>query len=432
MNSLLSIGRYPLGRRSTTHRVLAVAILLATLAFPAASGRAALLRLRPQCESSRAVVTLGDLAEISAADPRQAEALAAIELFPAPPAPRQRFVRLREIQDILLLRGVNLAEHQFSGSSRVTVRAGTKPGGDDPNPSAKPVRPLSFYAHRTADRRVSRSVLDYLRGHASADRPWIVKAELDPGLARLAADPACAISVVGGAPPWTGSQRFQVRVNTPDGPVQFPLHAQVTISPALVVTTRSVPRGALIGNTDVELRQTVATQTGSEGFHSLDEVVGKEATRAIPAGKVLQQQSLRSPLLVRRGEVVTVYARSAGICVRTMARSRDNGSLGELILLESLLDRKTFFARVSSVREVEVYARSPKANREKLNAFGPPANRQRGSAARSAYPGARPPLRLKNGIPARNGEVDNGEVDNIPSLPKSHTPVYYPIERKRT
>ena len=66
---------------------------------------------------------------------------------------------------------------------------------------------------------------------------------------------------------------------------------------------------------------------------------------------------LRPPLAVHRGEVVTVYAQSGAIRIRTNARARDEGSVGELVAVESLLNRSTYYARVSGIREVEVYAR---------------------------------------------------------------------------
>ena len=98
---------------------LSAVILLPSLAHAAAAE----LRLRAQCNPAGPVVTLGDVAEIDSADARQAASLAAIELFPAPAAAEQRIVHVREIQDLLLLRGVNLTEHRFSGSSEVTVQA---------------------------------------------------------------------------------------------------------------------------------------------------------------------------------------------------------------------------------------------------------------------------------------------------------------------
>ncbi len=369
MSALQGTGRGPIGCRSARRAWVAVATLLGTLVLGAGPVSAALFRLRAQCQSRAAVVTLGDVAEISAADPRQADALAAIELFPAPPAPRQRFVRLREIQDLLLLRGVNLAEHRFSGSSRVTVLGRGTPVED------KAERPLSPWVTRTANRRVIEGVVQYLQEYVSADPSWNVEVELDPSRTRLVADPGRAISITGGAPPWTGPQRFEVTVGAPEGAVRFPLDARVEISPVLVVAARSLSRGTLIRAADLELQHGAPQNRGPDGFHSVAEVVGKETTRAIPKGKVLPQESVRSPLLVRRGEVVTVYARNAGICVRTLGRARDNGSLGELVAVESLQDRTTYFARVSSAREVEVYARSAKADRMNISGLVPAARR---------------------------------------------------------
>jgi flagella basal body P-ring formation protein FlgA len=243
---------------------------------------------------------------------------------------------------------------------------------------------------KTANRRVTESVVQYVQQYVSADPPWIVQAELDQSLARIVADPGRAISITGGAPPWTGPQRFEVTVDAPDGPVRFSLDARVEISPAVVVAARSLPRETVIHAADVTLQRGVPQNRHSGVFTSIDEVVGKETTRAVPKGKALQQESVRSPLLVRRGDVVTVYARSPGICVRTLGRARDSGSLGELVTVESLQDRSTYFARVSKVREVEVYARSPKADRVSISGLQPAVRRPGATTARSTYPSRTP------------------------------------------
>lgn len=370
MTVLQSTSRRPIGRRWAGRASAGLAVLVGILVLGGGSTRAALIRLRTQCQSSGTAVTLGDLAEITAADLRQAEALAGIELFPAPSGPRQRFVRLREIQDLLFLRGVNLAEHQFSGSSQVTVLGRGNPADDGPE------RPLPPSLLKTANLRVIESVVQYLQEHVSADSPWTVETEIDPRRAPLVVNPAQEIQIAGGAPPWTGPQRFQVTVDAPEGAVQFELDARLGISPPVVVATRSLPRGVVIRAADVELQRGVQPSQRSEGFHSIDDALGKETTRAIPEGKVLQQEAVCAPVLVRRGEVVTVYARSPGISVRTFGRARDSGSLGEVIAVESLTgDRSTYFARVSRTREVEIYARSAEADRPNTGGLLPVARR---------------------------------------------------------
>jgi flagella basal body P-ring formation protein FlgA len=343
------------GQRPAVRGWRALAITAVVFFLGAETGRAAELRLRSQCTGSGPLITLGDVAEIFAAEGQPAHTLAAIELFPAPVASRQRFLSVREIQDLLVLRGVNLAEHRFSGSSQVTILAAAEPTRAEAEPA------LSAAAAKRAERRLRDAVIQYLQEHASAEGPWTVQLNLSPGHSRLLANSNAKIALSGGAAPWTGTQRFEVKVDTPEQPLRFTLEAEVAVPSAAVAAIRSLGRGVVIRQTDVELQRGASREGGADLCYSIDEVVGKETTRAIAAGKALSRDALRAPLLVHRGEVVTVSARSSGIRVRTTARARDDGSLGDLIAVESLQDRATYFARVSAVREVEVFAHSTRA-----------------------------------------------------------------------
>ncbi|MGA2034593.1 MAG: flagellar basal body P-ring formation chaperone FlgA [Thermoguttaceae bacterium] len=323
-------------------------LLLVLLA--ARFGGAAELRLRPQCTPGGSVVRLRDVAEIFA-DAPQAAALGQIELFPAPTGSQQRFVPVRELQDLLLLRGVNLAEHRFSGSSQVAVSSAAHPAHVE-EPQA-----LSAATARHVKSRLCEAVAQYLKTRAG-NRSWLVTAEIPDNQLRLAADPACTMTVSGGRSPWTGAQHFEVTLSAAQKPATFPLEAQVSLPSTVVTTTRALARGAVIRAGDVELQEDESGDDESGSFHVVAEVVGKEAIRAVAAGKALTQDAVRAPLLVHRGEVITVYAHSAGISIRTTARARDEGSQGDLVSVESLLDRSTFYGRVSGVREVEVYGRA--------------------------------------------------------------------------
>lgn len=322
---------------------------------------AAELRLRSQCRTRGAMVTLGDVAEVFAADAREAEALAAMELFPSPSGSRQRWVRLREIQDLLLSRGVNLAKHRFSGSSQVAV-AGLE------TVSAKRQLPPSDSDAARAEYRIRQAVLEHIgpQHFDQSESPmaagaWIVQTDLAPDQVRLIADPRNRIWLGGGAAPWTGRQRLEVTVQTRGGQVRFPLQAVVSAPPATVVAARLLPRGTILRAADLEFRRDLPQEKLARGFSLIEEVIGKEVTQAIAEGKMVESKMVRSPLLVRRRDVVTVAARNGGILVRTYARARDDGSLGDLIAVESLQNREAYFARVSGTREVEVYARSVRA-----------------------------------------------------------------------
>ncbi len=327
--------------------IITILILSVALGLAAGPGRAAELQLRAECRVRGPVVTLGDVADIFSQDAAERTRLAAIELFPAP-AGGQRFVRLREIQDLLLMRGVNLADQRFSGAAQTAVLSGS--------PAAEQTRALAPAAVKTAGRQAADAIAGYLRQQVSGSEAWHTEVTLDPRQARLVATAGGAITVRGGAAPWTGVQHFQLTVTTADGAVEIPVDARVAMPQTVVVATRAIARGTAIGPTDVTLQRTEGSEM-PDALHSLDEIVGKEASQTIAAGKVLERGMARSPLAVRRGDIVTVYARASGIRVKTIARARDEGSVGDLIAVESLQDRKPYYTRVCDVQEVEVYVR---------------------------------------------------------------------------
>jgi flagella basal body P-ring formation protein FlgA len=317
---------------------------------------AAELRLRARCNPAGAVVTLGDVAEIGSADARQTASLAAIELFPAPSGTEQRIVRVREIQDLLLLRGVSLTQHQFCGANEVAVQTMVV------RPQAPAGKSLPAAETQRIKRRVCEALVKYLSEHAAAPQAWSVDFALTEAQARSLADPVRAINVAGGCTPWTGSQRFDVAVEGGKDPARVTIDASVRIVPPVVVALRGLARGAVIREGDVELQHLAAAEKMAGALHAVEDAIGHELVRPVGTGSPVAYDSLRAPLAVHRGEVVTVYAQSGAVRIRTNARSRDEGSVGELVAVESLLNRSTYYARVSGIREVEVYARPPRVD----------------------------------------------------------------------
>ncbi len=341
-----------MGARGTKTRVatLGVVAAIALIGHRSSDVQGAEIRLHGECRVENPVVALGDIATIHARDQETVDRLASIELFPAPTPGRQRFLSVSQVQDMLFRRGANLAEHRLSGSSRVTVL-----GLEDAAGTERPDAPSVAISNR-ANAAVSKAVVRYLGQAAPETGAWIVDVKLDEGQVRFVTAPRSSISVRGGAAPWTGPQRFEVTVDSDGEPATFQIDAEVSLPPNVVVATRAISRGRLISAADVRLEPVSATDRSSERFYGLDEVIGLEVSSAIAAGRPLTRKAVRQPILVRRGDVVAVYARAAGISVRVMARARDDGSLNEAVAVESLLDRKVYYARVNGLREVEVFA----------------------------------------------------------------------------
>ncbi len=340
--------------RISKNHILAGLCLASALLAGGLPAMAAELRLRGEAAVRTPVVTLGDLADVLSISPQETQRLTQLELFSAPPAGQQRYVRIRELQDLLLARGLNLTEHRFSGSNQVLVTTETA------KPAPAPRERLTSAETKKAASLVQDALLRYLRRGANVREVWNTDFQLDDNQTRAVLK-SRDINVQGGTSPFTGPQRFQITLDLPEGPATISLNTQVSRPPMVVVAVRSLSRGTVVRQGDVQLVSAEVPTETPDAVRSLDEVLGREITRTIPEGRLVEAASLRRPLLVQRGDPVTVYARSSGIHVRTMARAKEEGSLGDVIALESMHNRSNFLARVTGFQEVDVFAHAIQA-----------------------------------------------------------------------
>jgi len=318
---------------------------------------AAEIRLRRECLPSGTLVTLADVAEIHAVDTSEAEQLGAVQLFPAPVPGKNRYLPCRELQDLLRLKGVNLTGHVIAGASQTVIHA-TFEEPSEVAVATPAVRPLARHDRDRAIDRIADEIVNYLniQGGAAAWQVEIkaIHSDLRP-LVELAGD--STLVVLGGKQPWTGTQAFTVQFETETGPVALPVVVEVSLPTMVLAASRTLQRGAIVQASDLQFQARRANDENIVALEAPEDAVGRQVTRSIPAGAVLAVSDLREPIVVRRGDAVTVYSRAPGVRVRTTARAKQDGGLGDLIEVESFNDRSKFFARVSGIQEVEIFAR---------------------------------------------------------------------------
>lgn len=335
-------------------------LLLGLLVAP--SGSAAEIAVRREARVASAVVTLGDVAQIVTTDPEQARRLAGIELGLAPAEGARRTIRLREIQDAVTLAGENLALHRMSGASEVQIQnpaPAIEPPAPAPAVSAAPQPRLAPVRHDRLVKEVAGEALNYLREVTGERNGWRVEVRADAATLTTLSE-AESYSIGGGHPPYTGLQNFRVVCQTPDGPAELRLPVEVEQAPACVVLKRAINRGTVLGPGDVELAipPDAAIKATDTVYYDLDQVHGQELTQTLPAGSVVKATVVAAPVVVKRGQAVTVYSRAAGVTVRTTARAKDEGCLNALIAVETIDTKQSFFARVRGPQEVEVLAQA--------------------------------------------------------------------------
>ena len=348
-----------LSARPTCQTLLTLCLL--SLSF-SSQVQAAEIRLKSVCQPAGSVLVLGDVADIFSTDANEAAELAALPLVPTPASGAKLFLRVREIQDLLVPRGVNLAVQRFSGANQVTV----SPVADEVKEVSNSKPAIRRTSNQPPQQLVTAALTSYLEATAGDEQPWEFDFQLSAETQLTVRQAVGEVQVSGGSTPWTGIQQFTLHVPTAEGQLRLPINVQAHQQHAVVAVIRALPRGSIVRAEDVQLVEPASHDhvvRVNESFHSIESVVGKETQRAISPGQVLDANYVRNPILVRRGDVVTVYANSSGIRVRTTGRSLGEGSKGELITIETLETgkREKFDARVSGAQVVEVWAGSTSA-----------------------------------------------------------------------
>src|SRR6476620_12421082 len=100
-----------------------MALLLSGLCITSSVSAAVDVKLRDRVAPHGSVGRLGDVAEIASADREQARQLGSLPLMPAPAPGTERFLRTREIQDMLAAQGVDVGALRFAGAAQVVVAA---------------------------------------------------------------------------------------------------------------------------------------------------------------------------------------------------------------------------------------------------------------------------------------------------------------------
>jgi flagella basal body P-ring formation protein FlgA len=253
------------------------------------------------------VVRLGDVAEIQSTDSREAQRLAALPLMPAPSSGKKRYLRQREVQDLLAAHGEEMNQLTFGGEATVEIAA-----------AAEPIS--SFHA-------------------AWSGSSVAVGTEAND---------------VGAKPVVTETQAAAIRNEMEPLIVDYLVRAK-----QVVVAVQVIERGKIVTAADVEMQdmEDAPAVGGKHGpVESAESLIGMEAARAIQAGDIVMADDVKPQILVKRGEEVAVYARGGGIQVRTLARAKQDGAKGQLITVESLVSREPFDAVVVGSREAMVFA----------------------------------------------------------------------------
>jgi flagella basal body P-ring formation protein FlgA len=149
--------------------------------------------------------------------------------------------------------------------------------------------------------------------------------------------------------------RLNVRVTCNSGngwsvyvPVDVAIHRPV------VAAARPLPRDAAITAADLQLLERDVASLNGQFLTAIDEAVGLSARRPLAAGAVLSRDQLLQPLLIRRGDAVTIRVESGGLSVNMPGVAMTDGRRGEPIRVKNSNSARIVDAQVVEAGVVTV------------------------------------------------------------------------------
>ena len=89
-------------------------------------------------------------------------------------------------------------------------------------------------------------------------------------------------------------------------------------------------------------------------FYDINEVIGKETKKSIKEGKLFSTNDIREPIIINRGNIVTIIYKTKNMKLTAKGEAIDDGSKGENIKVMNTNSKKILNCRILDKNTVEV------------------------------------------------------------------------------
>lgn len=111
--------------------------------------------------------------------------------------------------------------------------------------------------------------------------------------------------------------------------------AAPTTGVKVVVPAHDIARGQTIADSDLTYAQIQGNGLMSGTVTSFDLVKGMEARRLLRAGETIRPDDLRRPVVVAKGQTVTMTFEAPGVQLTAMGRAMSEGGIGDTVTIQN-------------------------------------------------------------------------------------------------
>ncbi len=311
------------------------------------------IRIRPSALIDHDQIRLGDVAMIEGFSAEQRSELHELAITEAPAFGRTKLITLNDIRAQLAGAGVNMAVVCLKGASRCVVRrpAEMPPEQDAPQDASarKTEREQSL---RTQIRRfVSERLAEY-GGEAE------VSFRRTPASLLALCGPAYTFEIEPRKNRKLGTIELLVTIQHGSAEPQIQKVAiEVALKKDVIVAINAISRGQTITRADILTEQRSFQKLEHIGMTKPATVIGQEAKRDIRMGDMIKAGDIKSKVLVKRNDLVSIRSVRNGIAIDSTGKALADGTLGDRIEVRNEGSEETFWAQVTGLRQAEALGR---------------------------------------------------------------------------
>lgn len=124
------------------------------------------------------------------------------------------------------------------------------------------------------------------------------------------------------------------------------LAANIAQAMKLPVLKKTVKSGTIITSDMIDYKTYDERRLPRHAITHPDQLIGKEATRTVRENRPVQNRFVRIPPFGRKGQVVTLEYRKAGMRLASEGRLLSDASQGEIVRVQNLDTRRTLVGTI--------------------------------------------------------------------------------------
>ena len=120
------------------------------------------------------------------------------------------------------------------------------------------------------------------------------------------------------------------------------------------VPAKDIARDEVLQEDDLQEIKVRATRLKGGAFSSKEDIIGKQAAKALKAGKLMEKSDLQDEIVVKKGQTVTAVYAKKGLQITSKMQALDNAAKGQAVKLLNLNSKKEIIGTVKEAGLVEI------------------------------------------------------------------------------